>query len=57
LKVTNPLTKLQGVLDLCEHGDHTQNHERCKAAMRKQVRVVQAAMCSRVEVLTDTEQT
>lgn len=43
LKVNNALTKLHQVNDLCHHGDHSPQHEHCKAVMRQQLRVIYAA--------------
>jgi hypothetical protein len=44
LKVNSSLGQILGVMDVCEHGDHTLNHENCKSMVRKQVRAIRAAM-------------
>lgn len=55
LKINSALTKIQGVIDLCEHGDHTFNHENCKAVIKRQVRVIQSAMGKVAAVVEDRE--
>ncbi len=44
LRINSALTKIHGIVDLCEHGDHAAAHQNCKAAMRQQLRVIQGAM-------------